>query len=57
MKSNFLIMKLSEFIQKEKVLNVLTSKELKEELLLLNILVKFINHGDGIKDRILSNKF
>jgi hypothetical protein len=57
MKSNFLIMKLSEFIQKEKVLNALTSKELKEELLLLNILVKFINHGDGIKDRILSNKF
>jgi hypothetical protein len=53
---NFLQINFLEYIQKEKVRNALTNKELQKELLLWNILDKFMNLGDGMKDKILLNK-
>jgi len=53
---NFLPINFLEYTQKEKALNALTNKELQEELLLSNILEKFMNRGDGMKEKILLNK-
>lgn len=50
---SFQITNFLEYIQKVKGQNVLQKKELREVLLLLNILGRFMNHGDGIRERIL----
>ena len=57
MKSNFPITKSFEFIQKEKVQNALIKGASKGVLLLLNILVRFMSHGDGTKDKTLLRMF
>jgi hypothetical protein len=54
---NFLKISSSEFIQKEKGQNVSQNKESKGELLLLSTLVSFMNHGDGMKEKISSKRF
>ncbi len=45
-----------EFIPKEKVLAALIKMELKKVDLLFNIMVNFINLGNGMKDKILLKK-
>lgn len=42
-----------EFIQKEKVQDALKNKELNMAVSLFNILVNYMNPGDGMKEKIL----
>lgn len=55
--STILIKLLLEYTQKEKEPVASINKELNMEVLLLNILGSSMNHGDGIKEKILSKNF